>query len=136
MYQSTYTQWSEQFDIYDIPGKGKFSRMTIYQCGSYHSLGNYTIRNCFNYLWNMISILILVKGTNYTDNKIDFYNKLLKYRIISKKSEAIFGGILMKNLINQITILELNKHLTLPNECFIIKKLFCQVSYRFNELLI
>lgn len=50
----------------------------------------------------MISILISVKGTVDTANKIDFDNKLSKLRIFAKNPKAGFGGVLIKVLTNYL----------------------------------
>lgn len=52
----------------------------------------------------MISILISVKGTVETANKIDFDNKLSKFKIFAKNPKKGFGGVLIKVLTNYLQI--------------------------------
>ncbi|CAD8196278.1 unnamed protein product [Paramecium pentaurelia] len=94
----------EQCDIYDLRGEGKFSTSTIYKCGSCDNIGDNTLKIGLISLWTMISILISVKGTVDTANKIDFDNKLSKLRIFAKNPKAGFGGVLIKVLTNYLQI--------------------------------
>ncbi|CAD8210964.1 unnamed protein product [Paramecium octaurelia] len=94
----------EQCDIYNVRGGGKFSTSALYKCGSCENIGDNTIKIGLISLWTMISILISVKGTVDTANKIDHENKLSKLRISAKNPKAGFGGVLIKVLTNYLQI--------------------------------
>ncbi|CAD8196346.1 unnamed protein product [Paramecium pentaurelia] len=94
----------EQCDIYNVRGNGQYSLSSLYKCGSCDNIGDNTIKIALISLWTMISILISVKGTVETANKIDFDNKLSKFKIFAKNPKEGFGGVLIKVLTNYLQI--------------------------------
>lgn len=56
--------------MYNIRGQGSYSISTSYKCGSCNDIGDNTLKVILVSIWTMISILLSVRGTVETVDKM------------------------------------------------------------------
>ncbi|CAD8164426.1 unnamed protein product [Paramecium octaurelia] len=95
----------EQCDIYNIRGQGAHSVSTSYKCGSCSNIGDNTIKVTLVSIWTMISIMLSVKGTVETVDKMITQSKMHKLKIFRKDPKAGYGSVLIKVLTNYLQII-------------------------------
>ncbi|CAD8169765.1 unnamed protein product [Paramecium pentaurelia] len=95
----------EQCDMYNIRGQGSYSVSTPYKCGSCNDIGDNTLKVILVSVWTMISILISVKGTVETVDKMVTQYQMQKFKVFQKDPKAGYGSVLIKVLTNYLQII-------------------------------